>query len=55
MQCKACKYPDSHVLYTLHDDAKNLITRRRECLRCNARWTTQEKLKEYKRDKEKRA
>ena len=52
MLCKNCKHPDSQVLSTRHDDEKDLITRRRECLRCYVRWTTQERFKEYKKDKE---
>lgn len=46
MQCLKCKYPDSRVVKSLHDDMKNLIQRRRECLRCGARFSTQEKLRE---------
>lgn len=53
MQCKHCKYPDSHVVYTEHYDLRNLIERRRECLRCGARFTTHEKLREPKPEKEK--
>lgn len=48
MQCKGCKYPDSHVVYTRHDESRNAITRRRECLRCGLRFTTHEKLSEPK-------
>lgn len=43
MQCKGCKYPDSHVVYTRHDDFRNRIERRRECLKCGLRFTTHEK------------
>lgn len=46
MQCKDCKYPDSHVIYTIHHDLRGLIERRRECLRCGARFTTHEKLRD---------
>ena len=46
MQCPGCKYPDSHVVYTTHDDFKNMIGRRRECLRCGLRFTTHEKLRD---------
>lgn len=46
MQCTGCKYPDSHVVYTKHDDVRQAIERRRECLRCGKRFTTHEKLKE---------
>jgi len=46
MQCKHCDYPDTSVVYTKHNDFKNLIERRRECLRCGARFTTHEKLRD---------
>lgn len=46
MQCKACGYPDSHVVYTKNDDFKERIERRRECLRCGGRFTTHEKLRD---------
>jgi transcriptional regulator NrdR family protein len=42
MQCVNCKYPDSCVVKTTHDDNSNMIVRRRECLRCGHRYTTQE-------------
>lgn len=45
MQCSGCKYPDSHVVKTQYDDARDTITRRRECLRCGLRFTTREQLK----------
>lgn len=48
MQCKSCNYPDSHVVYTRHDDFKNIIERRRECLKCGNRFTTHEKPREAK-------
>jgi transcriptional repressor NrdR len=48
MQCTHCQYPDSRVVYTKHDDFKNLIERRRECLRCAMRFTTHEGLKPIK-------
>jgi transcriptional repressor NrdR len=49
MQCTGCKYPDSHVVYTRHDDMRDTIIRRRECLRCGKRFTTSEQLKEPRR------
>lgn len=52
MQCKDCKYPDSHVVYTRHDDFKNQIERRRECLRCGSRFTTHEKMRDEKTNDE---
>ena len=42
MQCKACNYPDSHVVETRRDDRTNQIIRRRECIKCGTRYTTQE-------------
>ena len=54
MQCKSCEYPDSHVVHTYKHDLKNLIERRRECLRCGMRFTTTEKPKEPKQPKEKK-
>ncbi len=48
MQCTACKYPDSRVVDTKHNDRDNRIERRRECLRCGLRFNTSEKYKEPK-------
>lgn len=48
MQCSGCKYPDSHVVYTLSDDKRNQIQRRRQCLRCGLRFTTTEQHREPK-------
>lgn len=49
MQCISCKYPDSRVVKSAHDDFKNLVQRRRECLRCGARFTTHEKMRDDKK------
>lgn len=50
MLCQYCNYPDSHVVTTNHDDKTNQIYRRRECIKCGARYTTQEHYREdYKR------
>ena len=49
MHCKGCAYPHSSVVDTRHDDNRNLITRRRECLRCGLRFSTHEKYKEPRR------
>lgn len=46
MQCRACNYPDSRVIYTKHDDKLNQIIRRRECIKCGVRYTTQENLRD---------
>ena len=45
MKCTACKYPETQVVETRQDD-KDMIRRRRECMRCGARFTTQESLRE---------
>lgn len=47
MHCKYCDYPDTSVVYTKHNDSRNLTERRRECLRCNGRFTTHEKSRDY--------
>lgn len=46
MQCKSCNYPDSRVVDTTRDDRINQIYRRRECIKCGHRYTTQEHLRE---------
>jgi transcriptional repressor NrdR len=46
MQCGKCKYNHTRVVSTDHNDVRNLIQRRRECLRCGKRFTTHEKLRE---------
>lgn len=48
MDCVNCKYPDSRVVETDHVGT-SAIRRRRECLRCGARFTTHEKMKEPKK------
>ncbi len=45
MQCPTCKYPYSEVIDTRHDDKQQNIKRRRGCLRCGLRYTTQEQIK----------
>lgn len=55
MQCTSCKYPHSQVVYTRHDQ-DNIIRRRRSCLKCGFRFTTNEvfktpKVKEFGRTK----
>lgn len=50
MQCKTCGYPDSRVVETNKDYEINQIYRRRECIKCGGRFTTQEHLRDnYKR------
>lgn len=50
MQCKYCDYPESRVVETNKDNNANQIYRRRECIKCGARFTTQEHFRDnYKR------
>lgn len=49
MQCSKCDYAHSRVVSTDHHEKKNLIQRRRECLRCGTRFTTHEKYREPKK------
>lgn len=42
MDCPFCKYNDTKVIRTLRSDDGLTITRRRECPRCGARFTTLE-------------
>lgn len=46
MLCKSCNYPDSRVVETTKDDRTNQIVRRRECIKCGVRYTTQENVRE---------
>jgi len=46
MQCSGCEYPHSTVVWVRHNENNGTTMRRRECLRCGARFTTHEKLKE---------
>lgn len=50
MQCKSCNYPDSRVVDTTRDENNHQIYRRRECIKCGVRYTTQEHFRDtYKR------
>jgi len=50
MQCKSCDYPDSRVVETTKDENLNQVYRRRECIKCGVRFTTQEHLRDnYKK------
>jgi transcriptional repressor NrdR len=50
MQCKYCNYPESRVVQTNKDFDLNQIYRRRECIKCGKRFSTQEHFREnYKR------
>lgn len=46
MKCYSCNYPDTRVVYTDKHDFRDLIKRRRECLRCGARFTTHEEYRD---------
>lgn len=49
MQCSNCNYPHSSVVYTKHDEFKDVRERRRECLKCGKRFTTHERLRDNSR------
>lgn len=56
MQCKYCDYPESRVVETTKDERLNQIYRRRECIKCGARYTTQEHFRDnYKQSRFKTA
>lgn len=42
MHCPLCNYADTRVVYTRPIEKTDAIERRRECLRCNNRFTTSE-------------
>lgn len=44
MQCKSCGYGDSRVVETTQNERTNLVMRRRECIKCGVRYTTQERI-----------
>lgn len=44
MQCPTCQHTDSRVLESRSTEAGQSIRRRRECLRCNHRFTTYERI-----------
>ncbi|KXB71842.1 MULTISPECIES: transcriptional regulator NrdR [Peptoniphilus] len=46
MKCPFCGYDDSKVLDTRPTDEGNTIRRRRECLKCQKRFTTYEKIEQ---------
>lgn len=46
MNCPFCGYDDSKVLDTRPTDEGNTIRRRRECLKCQKRFTTYEKIEQ---------
>ncbi|KKZ11451.1 MAG: NrdR family transcriptional regulator [Candidatus Synechococcus spongiarum 142] len=44
MQCPTCRHPESHVLESRSADLGRSVRRRRECLRCQERFTTYERI-----------
>lgn len=42
MHCPLCNYGDTRVVYTRPINRDDTIERRRECLRCSSRFTTNE-------------
>ena len=44
MQCPNCRHQDSHVLESRAADLGRSVRRRRECLRCQKRFTTYERI-----------
>lgn len=46
MQCPFCKYQDSKVIDSRSADEGTTIRRRRECMECQRRFTTYERLEE---------
>ncbi|MCY4359523.1 MAG: transcriptional regulator NrdR [Cyanobacteria bacterium MAG APA_bin_95] len=44
MQCPNCRHPESHVLESRSADLSRSVRRRRECLRCQERFTTYERI-----------
>lgn len=46
MLCRNCGYPESRVVHTYKEEERNQIYRRRECVKCGGRFTTQEHLRE---------
>lgn len=50
MDCKHCKYPETLIVSTRKDDSLNQTYRRRHCIKCGGRFTTQEHYRDnYKR------
>lgn len=51
MECPGCKYPDSRVIES-RADGQNMIRRRRQCIKCGLRYTTQENVREPRKKKD---
>jgi len=48
MRCVKCNYPHTRLVKIVQSEDKYYTTRRRECVKCGARFTTEENLKETK-------
>lgn len=48
MQCVKCKYAKSRMARIWQDENFNVTKRRRECLRCGFRFTTEEVMRQPK-------
>ena len=47
MKCPFCSFEESKVVDSRSTDDNTTIRRRRECLRCNRRYTTYEKIEDF--------
>ncbi len=47
MKCPFCSYEESKVVDSRSTDDNTTIRRRRECLKCNKRYTTYEKIEDF--------
>ena len=47
MKCPFCSFEESKVVGSRSTDDNTTIRRRRECLRCNKRYTTYEKIEDF--------
>lgn len=50
MDCPGCKYPDTRVIKSIPE--ANTIKRRRQCMRCGLRVTTEEQVSLPRKKKE---
>ena len=47
MKCPFCGFQESKVVDSRSTDDNSTIRRRRECLKCNKRYTTYEKIEDF--------
>lgn len=52
MDCPGCKYSDTRVLES-RPDSNDGIRRRRQCIKCGLRFSTEEHVKDPKKKKDK--